>query len=252
MWVPSFTTHLLLPTENCNCFSVFWWAWFSNCPSVSPSNTEPIWIYFGYRFISIVHGSYFAITRTSVFDNADKWDRENPCDPCNKCREGEQLNDTCICHPCQGCNYCGRCKRKEQCHVLQHLPIVPIQDTNNDIQRSRNNNICPDCNICTRCGRTNESYLLNGLRFSEHRMTTSTSFLENSALALLSMISAEVTMNINEVQKNSPLYSVGQVTALVIAGGTAIRALWVFLYMFHPKTYSTYQERTLNFRAHTF
>ncbi|KAI1103620.1 hypothetical protein F4804DRAFT_309423 [Jackrogersella minutella] len=236
-----FTTNRL-PTKSCNCFSVFWWTWFSNCSSVSPNNVEAYWIYFGYRLINIIHGSYFAITRTTIYDEAEKWDKENPCEPCDRCREGLP-NHFCMCHPCEKCHYCKVCKRQARCH--QHQPIVPTQNAWNNALVLRNMNICRTCYRCKICGHSDldagKAVLLSGERFSEATMTVSANFLESSVLALLSMISAEVTMNINMVQKTSPLYSVGQVTALIIAGGTAVRALWVFLYMFDSKSHSAYQ-----------
>ncbi|KAI0137597.1 hypothetical protein F4776DRAFT_101396 [Hypoxylon sp. NC0597] len=238
--VGTFVTNLL-PTRSCNCFSVFWWTWFSNCPSVSPNEVEPFWIYFGYRFINILHGSYFAITRTGTFDDAEKWDRENPCDPCDKCRIGTP-NVLCKCHPCERCLYCKVCKRQARCH--QHQPIIPTQNAWNGALVLRNSNICRDCYRCKLCGHSDldacSSVLLFGERFSESPVTVSANFLESSVLALLSMISAERTMSVNMVQKTSPLYAVGQVTALIIAVGTAVRALWVFLYMFDSKTHSAY------------
>lgn len=234
--VGSYTTNLLRTTD-CNCFSVFWWAWFSNCASVSPNEIEPFWIYFGYRFINIFHVSFYAITRAKTFDDADKWDRENPCDPCDRCRGG-RANVFCRCHPCEQCRYCRVCKRRARCHAHQSIP--PIQNPFNSAIVRWNEKICRDCNSCKTCGHSDldggYSVLLLGERFSEAPVTVSANFLESSVLALLSMVSAEVTMSVNMVQKTSPLYAVGQVTALIIAGGTAARALWVFVYMFDGKS----------------
>ncbi|KAI1771948.1 hypothetical protein F4818DRAFT_184377 [Hypoxylon cercidicola] len=239
--VGSFTANLL-PTDNCKCFSVFWWAWFSNCHSASPNDIAPFWIYFGYRFINIVHGSFFAITRAKVYDDADKWDRENSCDPCDKCREVEDKDkkDYCKCHPCGRCNHCKVCGRTNRCRHEQHQPFPPNTQNGGPIRRGVD--ICEDCRRCEKCGYSDlcKQVLLSGERFSEAPVTVSSNFLENSVLALLSMISAELTMNINMVQKNSPLYSVGQVTALIIAVGTTARALWVFLYMFDAHSHSAY------------
>ncbi|OTB05142.1 hypothetical protein M426DRAFT_320198 [Hypoxylon sp. CI-4A] len=241
----SFAANLLpgtKSTKSCDCFSVFWWTWFSNCPSVTPNNVAPFWIYFGYRFLNILHGSYFAITRAGTFDDAEKWDKENLCDPCDRCREVSNPNKLCKCHPCDQCHFCKVCKRRARCH--QHQPIVPTQNPWNGALILRNGNICRECFNCKSCGHSdldgNRSVLLSGERFSEAPVTVSANFLESSVLALLSMISVEVTMNFNMVQKTDPIYAVGQVTALIIAVGTAARAIWVFLYMFDARTHSAY------------
>ncbi|KAI0377474.1 hypothetical protein F5Y04DRAFT_175201 [Hypomontagnella monticulosa] len=239
--VGSFTTHRLLPTSGCDCFSVFWWAWLSNCPSASPNDVKPYWIYFGYRFINIVHGSYFAITRTTVFHRAEVWDRENSCDPCESCRT-EAKFPGCKCHFCIGCNSCNVCKRQKSCHY--HQDITPIQDNSGTAMIRRNPHICDICRRCRGCGHsdldTRASDLLYGVRFSEFGATISINFLESSIFAILSMASAEVTMSINGVQKSSQLYNVGQVTALVIALGTTARAIWVFIHMFFKDEHSGY------------
>ncbi|KAI1414953.1 hypothetical protein F5Y13DRAFT_187640 [Hypoxylon sp. FL1857] len=215
--VGNFTT-TLPPKESCTCFFVFWWTWFSNCPSASPHEVKPFWIYFGYRFINIIHGSYFAITRTSTFDDAEKWDRENPCDP---------LSST------WGNTICWlqmpSLRKMSILQSVQESGSVPSTSTYHpDTERL-------ECDLSACC-----AVLLNGERFSESTVTVSANFLESSVLALLSMISVEVTMNRNVLEKTDPIYAVGQVTALLIAVATAIRALWVFLYMFDSKTHSAY------------
>ncbi|OTB17345.1 hypothetical protein K445DRAFT_275951 [Daldinia sp. EC12] len=303
-------TRNLRPTSDCDCFSAFWWAWLSNCPSASPNDVEPFWIYFGYRFVNILHGAFFATTRTKIYDDAEKWDRKNPCDSCDECRRKGTPSIYCRCHPCGQCNYCKVCKRRErgfhqkrcvpnnekpdngdsnnhECHSdvthnddsnndeisqnnINRTPSLPEDDgmqrrnggngsppqngrngvPTNETQNSNHATtsqyeysaceLCVACNRCHKCGHIDleagEAVLLVGERYSEHPVTVSVNFLESSVLALLSMVSAEVTMSINMVQKTSPLYSVGQVTALIIAGGTAVRALWVFLYMFDGRS----------------
>ncbi|KAI8962574.1 hypothetical protein F5Y11DRAFT_185607 [Daldinia sp. FL1419] len=312
--VGHFTANLRL-TSDCDCFPAFWWTWLSNCSSVPPNDARSFWIYFGYRFINIVHGGYFAATRCTTFDEAKTWDRENPCYPCDSCYGSsmEKRHVNCKCSLCKKCSYCKVCNRRERCSdrkpnesnvsnddetprnsgdgiPLQNLgndrssndgasqnsgnsissqrtdgneqprtdsnTVPPTQNgstnplpqnDNGDTQSQRNSSsaqsqhmptctICDDCQRCHECGHMDinayPTVLLAGERFSEYGVAVSVSFLENSVLALLSMISVEVTMNINAVQKSSLLYSVGQVTALVITGGTALRVLYVFFSMF--------------------
>lgn len=230
-----------LPMNSCGCFFVFWWTWFSNCSSTSPNHRNqivPYWIYFVYRVINIIHGAYFATTRTSIFDDAEKWDRENPCDPCDNCRKGEPTV-MCKCCPCEECNRCKVCKRTTICDRDHNNQSQQQQQMQNYTHLQSIAGFCRHCSLCKRCGHShpddNAATLICGDRFSEATMTQSSNFLESSALALISMISLEVTMSKNKVQKASPVYAVGQVTSLIIAAWTAIRALWVFLYMFRAK-----------------
>ncbi|KAI1384157.1 uncharacterized protein F4822DRAFT_440310 [Hypoxylon trugodes] len=246
--VGNFTTNLL-PPKSCNCFSVFWWTWFSNCQSVFPNDVAAYWVYFGYRLVNIAHGSYYAISRTRIFSNAEKWDKANPCDPCDYCCDDEisperEPHDLCRCHPCVRCSYCKVCKRKARCD--RHSPIFRAPNTHNNHLVLHNDNVCQTCYRCRQCGHSDldisNSVLLDGERFSSMPVTISANFLESSVLALLSMISAEVTMNVNGVRKSSHIYNVGQVTALVIAVGTAVRALWVFLYLFDARAYPAHSS----------
>ncbi|KAI0169841.1 hypothetical protein GGR52DRAFT_486016 [Hypoxylon sp. FL1284] len=260
-----FTKNKLPPTDSCACFSVFWWAWFGNCPTsataLQPTQSVPFWIYFGYRAICTAHGGYFAETRAKVFDIADKWDRSSPCDPCDQCCRagGEQNNDdlfhpSCRCHPCQSCQLCRVCGRKNRCGSQQNQAAADDGDKNNnrhdqqpviasDVQCTAS---CDDCLRCPQCGYKDlrDEVLLSEVRFSDSTVTISANFLENGVLAILSMVSVEVTMKINAVQKTSSIYSVGQVTALTIAVGTSVRALWMFLLMFWRSNHIPYQLRS--------
>ncbi|KAI5865848.1 hypothetical protein GGS23DRAFT_554320 [Durotheca rogersii] len=243
--VGSFTSGLL-PSQDCDCFSVFWWAWFSNCLDDSPPNDiRPYWIYFAYRFLNIAHGSYFAVIRAETYHQAERWDIENPCNPV----------DFRKCQTCYECSYCRICKRKAGCDLHGQLQTpLPIPGQDKDVcptckgcikcgydfgGRPTGTECCVACHLCKGCGHhisDRQTMMLYGERFSESFVTVSVNFLENSVLAMLSMISAEVTMAINQVHKTSPLYSVGQLTALTVAGGTVIRALWYFIFMFYKGT----------------
>ncbi|KAH9908626.1 hypothetical protein F4778DRAFT_717935 [Xylariomycetidae sp. FL2044] len=215
-----------LPNDGCECFSVFWWAWFSNCSAVYPNSVVPFWIYIGYRFITLFHGSFFIITRSSLFHRAELWDNTHPCDRCEDCYRDANSDDRepCTCRArCSECDKCNVCQKRNPFHG----PDGECSDASNR---------CIKCGGCEVCGHIKFDAgtldLLAGERFSDTNSTISSNFLESSVLALLSMVFAEVTMSLNEVEKTSPIYAAGQVTGLVIAAGTAFRALWVFLYMF--------------------
>jgi hypothetical protein len=62
--------------------------------------------------------------------------------------------------------------------------------------------------------------------------TTSYLFIQYAALAVASLVVVEGTLQIRDIQPTSQLYSFGQVIPLVIAGATALRAIWVFSWMF--------------------
>ncbi|KAI1179006.1 hypothetical protein F4777DRAFT_14739 [Nemania sp. FL0916] len=213
-----FSKDWLTKDDQCSCFTVFWWSWFSNCPNVTPNTAIPFWIYFGLRGVHIIHNTSLAILQLPHYDSSKKWDAKNSCAPCDFCfpLDENARDEFCKCVWCVGCNTCKRC------NGISHDPHNVFCNT------------CAKCSTCHRLQRTEGQYLVDGRKYSEKFMTISPSFFESGVLSFLSLAAAEATIGVNNVQQTSPIYSVGQVTALVIAIGTGIRACWVILYQFVP------------------
>ncbi|RYP21276.1 hypothetical protein DL765_002325 [Monosporascus sp. GIB2] len=83
--VGGFTATNWLDASECRCFSVFWWAWFTNCPSEFPSEVAPFWMYFGLRCTTVLHGGYISWTKMESFNLAERIEGDCPCNPCQAC-----------------------------------------------------------------------------------------------------------------------------------------------------------------------
>lgn len=67
-----------MPTDDCRCIRVFWWAWLSNCHNDrSPHEDSIIWVYMAFRFAGAVQASFHAIWNTRKFDSAEKQSRDH-------------------------------------------------------------------------------------------------------------------------------------------------------------------------------
>ncbi|KAJ5988212.1 hypothetical protein N7481_003422 [Penicillium waksmanii] len=186
-----------LSTEKCKCFSVIWWTWFSNCPTSSPNDRLTFWIYFSLRFLIYGQSAYIALKKFQNFDSAEKAEK----------REKERV---CGSHElCRFCSSCSKCCHKD------HAPDAC--------------NFCEMCSKCKTCGI--HLYMLEP-RFSLRPATSSLLFAEYAIFSFVTLKSADHLRDFYNIQESSQIYSIGQVTALVIAGLTALRASWVFLYMF--------------------
>ncbi|RYO95031.1 hypothetical protein DL766_007562 [Monosporascus sp. MC13-8B] len=83
--VGGFTATNWLDTSECRCFSVFWWTWFTNCPSEFPGEVAPFWMYFGLRCTTVLHGGYISRTKMESFNLAERIEGDYPCNPCQAC-----------------------------------------------------------------------------------------------------------------------------------------------------------------------
>ncbi|KAJ3469974.1 hypothetical protein MRS44_000073 [Fusarium solani] len=71
------------------------------------------------------------------------------------------------------------------------------------------------------------AYMKLGFRMhSELPTTVSQPYLEHGAFACLSLVAAERTITMQSVRLTSPVYSIGQITPIVIAGLTILRVVW--------------------------
>ncbi|KAI0965041.1 hypothetical protein F4678DRAFT_485665 [Xylaria arbuscula] len=196
-----FSKDWLFKNDKCSCFSVFWWSWFSNCANVTPNTAIPFWIYFGLRWVYVVHMGWLALSEASKFDMSKKVDWSLLPNNIGWISNQGETGCSAPPHP----DFCGRCGK------------------------------------CTTCRRPAQAeYLVGDRKYSERFMTVNSMFLENAALSLLSIASAESTIKVNSVQLTSDISSVGQAIALVIAVGTGVRAIWVILYQFKGEDEYTY------------
>ncbi|OJJ65459.1 hypothetical protein ASPBRDRAFT_70348 [Aspergillus brasiliensis CBS 101740] len=187
-------------SDGCKCFSVFWWAWFSNCSAVSQNSKASLWIYYSLRCLTSLHCQFIAAREANDFDRAEKLEREIQCADDNH----HQCN---VCATCRSCGY-----KRGSCTVCL---------------------ICATCRRCLFCKRRRLPRLPSFVRFSERPATCSFMFLEYFAFAVLSMVGVEKTMSDYDIKASSSVHSIGQVTALVIMATTAARSLWVFAYRFN-------------------
>ena len=227
-----FQYNVIKADDNCNCFSAFWWTWFSNCPSSSPNHIYPYWTYLGFRCVLFSQSAYTSLKNTGKFDLAKKREDENPCSKCHYCQfptqagSSSETNGSAIeMRPTSPENLQLNGKEEYRC-ICRSKTCKPCT-------------LCESCRLCKDCGcgrvslvLTEQDGLVKGLKFSQTLATPSSLCFENGALSLLSMLTAQNLIKVHQINLSSPVYAVGQVATIVIAGGTAIRALWVAGFMF--------------------
>ncbi|KAH7250784.1 hypothetical protein B0J15DRAFT_596067 [Fusarium solani] len=219
-------TQETLAVDSCKCFSAFWWSWFSNCPTGHPNQVFPFWIYYSLRYLSTAHSWFLSMSKTASYDKALRWEDDNLSRLCRSCRDRNHNDDptSCECDTCTGspsaCKNCGRLaccsERKMRCEP------------------------CPDCKQCESCNHMSfefeAAYMKLGFRMhSELPTTVSQPYLEHGAFACLSLVAAERTITMQSVRLTSPVYSIGQITPIVIAGLTILRVVWVTSMELHKK-----------------
>jgi hypothetical protein len=75
-------------------------------------------------------------------------------------------------------------------------------------------------------------------KYSEYPTTLSLMYGFYGLLAITSLVTVEMTMKDRNISASSPVESVGQISALVIAGGTILRALWLIMQLFRKHSAS--------------
>ena len=257
-----------LETKDCSCFTVFWWAWISNCPDKLPKETPrhivPFWIYIAFRFIGYFQLFFISIGKARVLKRAEKAEREEEesegtqhqiCDSCNNCLGYNRKKQTCQfpcasrCGSCHRCVKCGKlsepetqysevpaehpaehriCNACNNCRGLYHRKLIC---------RSSCTNKCSSCKRCRECG-TSTGY-------SASPATTSFLCAESVALAILSFQGLwSATSEDYKIKSDSGITSIGQVTAFVIAFATIARSAYVFLRGAWPTIKAEYLLRT--------
>ncbi|KAI0387715.1 hypothetical protein F5Y04DRAFT_240822 [Hypomontagnella monticulosa] len=64
--------------EDCNCFSAFWWAWLSDCATLSGESSEAsvFWVYYGFRCLIFCQSCFHSLYNTRKFHEAEKDERD--------------------------------------------------------------------------------------------------------------------------------------------------------------------------------
>ncbi|KAM5362616.1 hypothetical protein ACJZ2D_012445 [Fusarium nematophilum] len=199
--VSSFSRDALI-SDRCRCFSVFWWSRFGNCSDGLPIEVLPFWIYYGLRWLSTARSWCFSLTRTKFFDKALKL--ESRPDPSSREPRADELT-------------CEACERPIPRRLKQDetLPVCAP---------------CPRCKRCVVCDTRKAGQELGALEYrsySEMPTTVGQLYLEYGAFGCLSLVAAESTIAMHSIRLTSPVYSIGQITAIVVAGSTTIRVIWL-------------------------
>lgn len=205
-----------LSTQSCDCLSIFWWAWLSNCPEKLPNSTPVFWVYYALRVLFFLHSAYISVLYTSSFDLAKKKEEESPCRQCKLCStqgvpreraEGTEygkVHGQCWCAPCDCGSVCRFCN-------------FPYPGGPSD---------CAACSTKLR-GLEESRGWVGGLKYSQLTATIDLEYIANSLIALFSMVSAESMMSTYHINPSAEVNTFGQVSALVVAVGTFLRCLWV-------------------------
>ena len=245
-----------LATDECSCVSAFWWGWISNCDEGHHDDHQAIWTYYALRAITVVHSSTIASLKSFSFDNAKRQEEIYPCAECEKCTKGSTDCCKCVvcdeCNGCRNCNakWCAPCGQNDCASCMTNLPPDEAeegpdveQDSVMNVQQLRQCFPCGtnDCKSCkdwrlhSRCKNCpgikdfREGFgWYGGLKYSQIAATTSISYIEAGLYSLFSLCAAEGLMSAYDIRPSSFFKAVGQMTNIVIAVATAIRALWVF------------------------
>lgn len=158
-------------TDDCRCFSFFWWGWHDTCSGVPRMETSIFWVYYEFRWLGSVHNWLFGLRYMWDFD---AWEGKYA----GKADPDMVLNTSA-----------------PQLTSLADSPLEPFWL------------YVPD--------------------------TVGLSLFRYSVLGLASMAAAELVLLSHGTGGGNEDFTVGQVIAMVIAGITILRALWLFLMAFY-------------------
>ncbi|KAL2208262.1 hypothetical protein CC79DRAFT_1384743 [Sarocladium strictum] len=71
IWIGFLMTHYQMgqyQTEDCRCFSFFWWGWHDTCSGVSRIETSISWVYYEFRWLGSLHNWLFGLRYMWDFD----------------------------------------------------------------------------------------------------------------------------------------------------------------------------------------
>jgi hypothetical protein len=207
------------------CLSVFWWAFLRNCPSAEAgSDMIMFWLYYACRSICAVQACFLAAVNTQQFHLAEKANK-----PLNgitfphmagyrhRARRGGEEAAGLLSPSGQSSNTSAMTPEEE-------MAVVSSISRNPNPGRGTNEpaDDCPPDG----CPASSK------LHYSGYPSTVALIYPVYGIFALTSMATAEITMRDSGLRPSSEIFSVGQVTGIVVAGATSVRAAWLFLRMF--------------------
>ncbi|CZR56611.1 uncharacterized protein PAC_06500 [Phialocephala subalpina] len=218
-------------TENCKCFTFFWWAWLSSCSPVSSLEAPTFWIYYGFRCLNFLHNCCFSLKHTWDFDMCDKLQAlqghiKKQGDLGLTRRDLEQIKG--LSQEDLEARFGQGKPREFEVERSRQWPILELLDESENgfqgNQRVRK--------------RLLEHLLLwiqrddDTLYWTDRDTTINPYFMTSAVFAFVSMAAAQIALRDFQQSQGGQTFSVGQITALVIAGSTGIREAWVFEFMF--------------------
>ncbi|KAK3985218.1 hypothetical protein QBC44DRAFT_312453 [Cladorrhinum sp. PSN332] len=192
--------------EECECFSFFWWGWLSDCPLFPPSERRIFWIYYSLRCLFFVQCAFHTLWNTRTFDEAEKIARGKKLKNKGRSSGSETDNDA-------GGDG-GNGNNGSLDGITYPDPIYPPG---------------------------NEALI----KYVDYPATATLMYVLHGVTAITSMAVCESIIRDYGLRASSQVYSVGQVIALVVAGSTVLRALWLFLRMFREgsKSWKRWKEQ---------
>jgi hypothetical protein len=216
--------HLGATRADCEqCLSVFWWAFLRNCPSAEADSDMPVfWLYYACRSLCAVQAIFLAAVNTQQFHLAEKGNKP--------------LNGITFPHMA---GYRHRARRGGGKAAGLLSPSGPSSDISTPEEPISGVSPISSTPVPGRgTYETSDDCPLDGspvaskLHYSGYPSTVALIYPVYGIFALTSMATAEMTMRESGLRPSSAIFSVGQVTGIVVAGATSVRAAWLFLRMF--------------------
>ena len=158
-----------LDKDQCDCLTVFWWGWISNCAR-DASEQSIFWVYYACRCVAFCQSTAHATWNTSIFDHAEKSEKD---------------------------------------------PTSFLEDR-----------------ILSGITHYHTSYDGGEAIFNEYPATVTLMYGAYGMYTLTSMATVERTISRYGLRPSSDISSVGQIIALVIAGASVARAIWLLWMLF--------------------
>ncbi|KAK4098030.1 hypothetical protein N658DRAFT_526641 [Parathielavia hyrcaniae] len=239
------------------CLSVFWWAFLRNCPSADAAGVDSdrdmlvFWLYYACRCLCAVQSIFLAAVNIQHFHLAEKDDQPlngitfphmaaqwqgprhggrgdmetavpsiSPSEQPLRRGRGPRGMETAV--PSISPSEWALATPEDHWHDNDELdPGIPQAEPAEGARRRAYNRDLAD-----------DGPTASKLRYSAYPSTVTLTYSICGVFALTSMASAEMTMRDSRLRPSSEIFSVGQVTGIVVAGATSVRAAWLFLRMF--------------------